>query len=322
MLLDFPLEIRLRIFYYLFEGTTFRALRLPVSAPPAAPASSHDTAVQTKVGNTTAPTQINHNTTPKTQTQTQTQPTNNNDNLTPFLPSRANFPHILTVSRQLFHETHPIFHTTAHFHLQYYDHSSSPFLSNSNFNSAPPPPPPRWPLSSLLASFPRNSTSVRSIRYTGTDPLVLTTLCAPTTPFPRLELLEFDLAWDHHPSDQTNWDRAVKYALRDRGWRRAVEDALRERMGEDVRGALKRLREDLKGRERKRERERERDCGVGVYDQQQHRKSNFRVLLLWQLGYRFVEFVGECDLVEWVLRVRDPDGVSANVYEVRQDEME
>lgn len=127
--------------------------------------------------------------------------------------------------------------------------------------------------------------------YAGND---TTFIRGASTNFPSLKLLEFDLSWDHVGIDQTNFDRAMKQAIRNREWRHAVKDALEQRFPDGMVEA--------------------------VFELQKMRRE-FRVLLHWRLAYRFVEFAGECDLDEWVLHVRDPDGASGNVYDIRQDPM-
>lgn len=102
----------------------------------------------------------------------------------------------------------------------------------------------------------------------------------------------------------------MKHAIRNREWRHAIKDALEQRFPEGMVGAVFELQK--MGR----------------------KERGFEMRLHWRLAYRFVEFVGGCDLDEWVLRVWDPEKggggvggsvgegrVVGNVYEIRQDPM-
>lgn len=378
MLLDLPTEIRLKIFFYLFQGTTFRALSLPSSpycegwdgriAVSDEVVVSPVTAAQTRSDRETViPTQTPILTWKSTSRQLDKD--KHNSSLALYLPSRTGFPHILTTSHQLYHEAAPVFYSTAKFHFQYYcydlDDDSNQGHNTDNINNdddsdcdteKPLSQQPRWPLLSILTSFTPYHSLIKSIYYTGTDPTFLDIL-APlpistntgntnrSVLFPRLSLLELDLGWDHYPSDQTNWDRAVKYALRDRGWRRAIEDAIRERIGEEMRVAVRDLRRRLVRRENSSNSRNDSDgeesgetsstistCHKEFHQHKQHEheqqtekeKPELTVVLIWKLGYRFVEFEGQCELLEWVLRVSNPESErgSEKVYEVRQVEME
>lgn len=145
---------------------------------------------------------------------------------------------------------------------------------------------------------------VQNIYYAGNDSVFFRGV---ESQFPCLKLLEFDLSWDHVGMDQTNFDRAMKHAIRGREWRHAIKDAIAQRFPDGMVEAIFELQK--RGLSSK----------AGGHGGAPGR--SFRVLLHWRLAYRFVEFVGECDLDEWVLRVRDPDGTSKNVYEIRQDPM-
>ncbi|KAJ9660203.1 hypothetical protein H2198_002709 [Neophaeococcomyces mojaviensis] len=147
---------------------------------------------------------------------------------------------------------------------------------------------------------------VRHIHYAGNDASFIRTVADI---FPNLELLEFDLNWDHLGNDQTNFDRAMKHAMRNREWRHAIKDALEQRFPDGMTRSVWDLQKMVRRSE----------AGSDEAEGRRNGERRFRVVLLWKLAYRFVEFEGECDFDEWVLRVRDPEGTSKNVYEIRQD---
>ncbi|KAK5937149.1 hypothetical protein PMZ80_010690 [Knufia obscura] len=162
-----------------------------------------------------------------------------------------------------------------------------------------------WSLAQVHASFPSyrpiGSTDkslastrhlVRHIFYAGNDHAFIRDVGKI---FPNLKLFEFCLSWDHLGNDQINFDRAMKYAIRNREWRHAVKDALEQRFPDGMVRAVWELQKSSST------------------------PRGFKVLLHWRLGYRFIEFLGECDLDEWILHVRDPEGASKNVYDIRQD---
>lgn len=211
------------------------------------------------------------------------------------LQKRARLVDIFLTCRAVYAEARVVFYSLAKFKFERY--------STDDIN---------WSLEEIENAFPELQPTdgytvginarevVQEIYYAGSDARVMHQL--PDL-FPDLKTCEFDLDWDHLGSDQTNFDRAMKYAIRNREWRHAIEDALDQRFPDEMKAAIIELRNYLK-------------------DQQNQQKTRtlFKVILHWRLAYRFVEFEGECDLAEWILRVRDPDGVSKNVYEIRQDE--
>lgn len=167
--------------------------------------------------------------------------------------------------------------------------------------------PTCWPLSlcGIHSTTPsKTELLVQSIYYAGNDSTFIRGVEAQ---FPNLKTLEFDLSWDHVGIDQTNFDRAMKQAIRNREWRHAVKDALEQRFPDGMVEAVFDLQK--------------RGLSTAVGGQGGTFGRHFRVQLHWKLAYRFVEFCGECDLDEWVLHVRDPDGKSKNVYDIRQDPM-
>lgn len=162
-----------------------------------------------------------------------------------------------------------------------------------------------WSLAEVEAAFPaylppgRTDTGLASTRnlvryvfYTGNDHVLIRGIGSV---FPNLKSFEFDLSWDHVGVDQTNFDRAMRYAIRNRDWRHAIKDALEQRFPDGMVHAVWELQKPSQA------------------------QRGFHVLLHWRLAYRFIEFLGECDLDEWILHVRDPEGNSKNVYDIRQD---
>lgn len=162
-----------------------------------------------------------------------------------------------------------------------------------------------WSLTEVKAAFPAyqplGSTNtglastrnlVRHVFYAGNDHVLIGDIGSV---FPSLKSFEFDLSWDHLGVDQTNFDRAMRYAIRNRDWRHAIKDALEQRFPGGMVHAIWELQKSSQT------------------------QRGFSVLLHWRLAYRFIEFLGECELDEWILHVRDPEGNSKNVYEIRQD---
>lgn len=147
---------------------------------------------------------------------------------------------------------------------------------------------------------------VRYVHYAGNDAQLVRSVGSI---FPNLVRFEFDLNWDHLGVDQTNFDRAMKYALRNREWRHAIKDALEYRFPDGMTRAVWDLQKTWRSDNE--------DILVAGVEEKGGRC--FQVMLLWRLAYRFVEFEGQCDLDEWVLKVWDPDGRSKNVYDIRQD---
>lgn len=162
-----------------------------------------------------------------------------------------------------------------------------------------------WPLTEVKLAFPSyrpigrtdadlasTGNLVRHVYYAGSDHKLVGNI---SKIFPNLKSFEFDLGWDHLGMDQTNFDRAMKYAIRNREWRHAIKDALEQRFPDGMVHT--------------------------IWDLQRSSPTQrgFSVLLHWRLAYRFIEFLGECEVDEWILRVRDPEANSKNVYDIRQD---
>jgi len=162
-----------------------------------------------------------------------------------------------------------------------------------------------WSLTEVKAAFPvyrriENSDArqestrclVRDVYYAGNDHHVVRNIGKV---FPNLKSFELDLSWDHLGVDQTNFDRAMKYAIRNSEWRHAIKDALEQRFPDGMVHAIWELQRSSQA------------------------QRGFSVVLHWRLAYRFIEFLGWCELDEWILHVRDPEGTSKNVYDIRQD---
>ena len=158
---------------------------------------------------------------------------------------------------------------------------------------------PTYRAGSVEASLSSTSNLVQHVVYAGNDQQLIRMVGKV---FPGLKCFEFDLGWDHLGVDQTNYDRAMKFLIRHREWRHAVKDALEQRFPDGMVHAVFDLQKQL--------RDRKDDHGT---------VPSLRVVLHWQLAWRFIEFIGDCDLDEWVLRVRDSDGNSKNIYDIRQD---
>lgn len=129
------------------------------------------------------------------------------------------------------------------------------------------------------AQSQRSINLVRRVFYAGNDPDLIRNV---STLFPALTSFEFDLDWDHSPGDQTNFDYAIKYLKRHKEWRTAIKDAVDQRFPNGMTRA--------------------------VFDlQKQGPARGFPVTLHWRVGWRFLEFAGDTDLDEWVLRLYNAD---------------
>lgn len=177
-----------------------------------------------------------------------------------------------------------------------------------------------WSILEVKAAFPAYRTSLenshvlantrdlaRYVSYAGNDQQLIRRVGSL---FPNLKHFEFDLGWDHMGYDQTNFDRAMKFTIRHKEWRHAIKDALEQRFPDGMVHAVFELQKYLSHA----------NLRTGTLSNSEVRSSQgFKVVLHWRLAWRFIEFMGECDLDEWILRVRDPDGTSKNVYDIRQD---
>lgn len=197
---------------------------------------------------------------------------------------------ILLTCRQLHIEALPIFYSLVRFCFQrhnIYDDGSPAKDIESCF------PLYEVTLTPDTTHPPLRSTRlVQQIYYAGTDPHFIRNL---NVTFPALKSFEFDLGWDHVGADQTNFDHAMRRLIRHRDWRNAMKDALDQRFS----GGMARA----------------------VFEIQKLGPTRgFRFVLHWVLAWRFIDFVGECDLDEWILHVKDPapDG-SKNVYDIKQE---
>lgn len=210
---------------------------------------------------------------------------------------------ILFACKQIYQEAIPRFYSLIKFRFE--RHSVDEI--NWSLESVLDAFPTCWPLSpcDIHSTTPSKTESlVQRIYYAGNDPQFMR---GAESHFPSLKVLEFDLSWDHVGIDQTNFDRAMKQAIRNREWRHAIKDALEQRFPDGMVEAVFDMQK--------------RGLSAAAGGQGGTFGRHFRVLLHWRLAYRFVEFYGECDIDEWVLHVRDPDGASRNIYDIRQDPM-
>lgn len=123
-----------------------------------------------------------------------------------------------------------------------------------------------YPGPSLLKAqkrFGENARHVGHVCYYGKVPKLVDRL---RDVLPNLKVFEMSLFYDFFHSDQTNFERAMRYALRYGEWKHAIQDALDHRFPTGMRDAVAVLRH--MGPDR-----------------------GFQVKLHWRMGYRFVEFV-------------------------------
>lgn len=135
---------------------------------------------------------------------------------------------------------------------------------------------------------------IRHVSYQGRD---IDFVRTPAGYFPNLKLLELDVGYDHFGVDHTHIGRAIRQIKRSGELRSTIKDYW----------------------------EKQYRCGVkatrALFELQKlgRVERGFEVMIRWALGYRFLEFIGTCDLDEWILKIHDAEVDGGEIYEIPQD---
>lgn len=191
---------------------------------------------------------------------------------------------IFLACRKLHREALPIFYS--HVKFVFRRHSTDAINWNTNEVRACFPSHTAHDSKNDKSSNRHTIDLVRYVYYAGNEPAFVRTI---SHTFPSLKSFEFDLDWDHAPGDQTNFDYAIKYLKRHKEWQHIVKSAFEIRFPDGMARA--------------------------VFDlQKQGPARGFPVTLHWRIGWRFLEFAGDCDLDEWCLQVYNADLLGTDAH--------